>query len=315
MDNQEEYLISYVNLKLNLFKFQKDFLSEEDLENYYKFKHYGIPLCLPRGIKYFDYSNAIFFKVNKKKFTKFIFATDKIDYIGVQKYFRYGNEFAYNATLKKKYINKFNYYSKHIKTLKSEIKKIKDSKKQVCSMQIRNVPHFGHEAIFKNLLHKFNVLILNPIFGIKKKGDFSDLFISRALKYMEKKYKNIHFLPIYSNFHYGGPREAIHHLIMRESLGFENFYVGRDHAGAENLYHRDQAVKLVSYHKSKFKINIISSKGGFYCRNCNDYLVKDSCLNSNRVDISGSDFRSSLLKKKVYSHADPILQKKLFNYL
>ena len=36
-------------------------------------------------------------------------------------------------------------------------------------MQIRNVPHFGHEAVFKYLLTKFDFLILNPILGLKKK--------------------------------------------------------------------------------------------------------------------------------------------------
>ena len=47
-------------------------------------------------------------------------------------------------------------------------------------MQIRNVPHFGHEAVFKYLLSKFDFLILNPIFGLKKKNDFKDIFISKS---------------------------------------------------------------------------------------------------------------------------------------
>ena len=34
--------------------------------------------------------------------------------------------------------------------------------------------HFGHEAVFKFLLKKFDIVVLNPIFGIKKKNDFSD---------------------------------------------------------------------------------------------------------------------------------------------
>ena len=93
-------------------------------------------------------------------------------------------------------------------------------------MQIRNAPHFGHEVIFKYILKKFNILVLNPIFGIKKKNDFTDEIISKSLKFMEKKYKNVKFLPIWSSFHYAGPREAMHHLSMRENLGFDFFYIG-----------------------------------------------------------------------------------------
>ena len=65
-------------------------------------------------------------------------------------------------------------------------------------MQIRNAPHYGHEAVFNFILDRFDLLVLNPIFGIKKKNDFSDRFISKALKFMERKYKNIKFLPFFS---------------------------------------------------------------------------------------------------------------------
>ena len=34
--------------------------------------------------------------------------------------------------------------------------------------------------------------------------------------------------------HYCGPREALHHLNLREKFGFNVFTIGRDHAGAEN---------------------------------------------------------------------------------
>ena len=43
---------------------------------------------------------------------------------------------------------------------------------------------------------------------LKKKNDFSNLYISKALKFIKKKYKNVEFDPIWTNFHYAGPREA-----------------------------------------------------------------------------------------------------------
>ena len=35
--------------------------------------------------------------------------------------------------------------------------------------------------------------------------------------------QNVQFDPLWTNFHYAGPREAIHHLIMRQKLGLISF--------------------------------------------------------------------------------------------
>ena len=176
-------------------------------------------------------------------------------------------------------------------------------------MKIRNAPHFGHEAVFKHILNRFDLLILNPIFGIKKKKDFNDKVISKALSFMEKKYKKIKFLPIWSSFHYAGPREAMHHLSMRENLGFSFFYIGRDHAGAQNLYNANAATKSALRFQKKFKIKAFTSGGGYFCSQCNDYIVKGICNHNKLINISGTDFRSCLKKKSIYSHADKDLQK------
>ena len=95
-------------------------------------------------------------------------------------------------------------------------------------------------------------MVLNPIFGIKEKKDFSDKEITKALKYMEEKYPRIKFIPVWSNFHYAGPREAIHHMYLRENLKFDYFYVGRDHAGSQNIYKPNMATNLVK----KIKIDL-----------------------------------------------------------
>ena len=61
-------------------------------------------------------------------------------------------------------------------------------------MQIRNVPHYGHEAIFKYILSNFDILYLNPIYGIKKKNDFSNLYISKALKFIKKNIRMLNLI-------------------------------------------------------------------------------------------------------------------------
>lgn len=308
MIDQEEYLISFSNLKSGLFKNQDNFLNDKKLIKYYNNTHFGIPICLPNNIKYFDYSKANFFEIDKKYFSKKIFGTSNLNYIGNKKYFRYGSTFAYNVKIKKKYKPKVRFYMDNVKSIKSKILQLNKKKQKICAMQIRNVPHFGHEAVFKFILKEFDLLILNPIYGIKKKNDFSDRLISIALKYMEKKYKNIKFLPFFSNFHYAGPREAFHHMHIRENLGFENFYIGRDHAGAENNFKPLDAIKAVKKEKSKFKLNIFSSSGGYYCQKCSNYIIKGTCKHQKLKNISGTSFREYLFKKRLYPHADKQLQ-------
>ena len=44
---------------------------------------------------------------------------------------------------------------------------------------------------------------------------------------------------------YSGPREAVHHALLRQKLGFDMFIVGRDHAGAENAYKPNSAPKIL----------------------------------------------------------------------
>lgn len=309
MEDEEEYLISFVNLKAKLFNNQINFLNESELKKFYQNLSFGFPLCLPIGIKYFDYSNANFYKIDKKKFSIKIFKTNNINYIGNKKFFRYGNIFASNVFLKKKYYKLYQSYYRKLSKLKKNIKILNKKHKNTCAMQIRNAPHFGHEAVFKHLLDKFDLVVLNPIFGIKKKNDFSDQIISKSLKFMEKKYKRLKFLPIWSNFHYAGPREAVHHMIMRENLGFDYFYVGRDHAGAENLYNFDSSVNEVIKHKRKFNIRYSTSRGGYYCPKCRKYLIKNSCNHTKLENISGTEFRKFLKLKKKYKHADDNLQK------
>lgn len=172
MADEKEYLIAYANLKSKLFLHQKNFANPKILGKFYKNKYFGFPICLPINIKYFDYSEAKFFKIKKEVFAKKIFSTENIEYIGVKKFFRYGNKFAYNIKIKKKYEKLLRFYIKNILDIKKKIKIFKSKNKTICAMQIRNVPHFAHEAIFKFILQKFDIVILNPIYGIKKKTIF-----------------------------------------------------------------------------------------------------------------------------------------------
>ena len=74
-------------------------------------------------------------------------------------------------------------------------------------------------------------------------------------------------------------------IVDASAIRFKFFYVGRDHAGAENLYSDEAAIKLVKKNSSKFKIKSFISKGGFYCLKCKKYMIKGECEHKNLKNI------------------------------
>ncbi len=61
--------------------------------------------------------------------------------------------------------------------------------------------------------------------------------------------------------------------------------------------------------KKKFKISSVTSNGGYYCLKCEKYVIKGMCGHKFFLNISGTEFRSFLKKKIIYSHADVSLQR------
>ena len=112
---------------------------------------------------------------------------------------------------------------------------------------------------------------------------------------------------------YAGPQEAIHHANLRHSLGFNNFVVGRDHAGSENLYNPQQAFLYVKKLQRYLRINIERILGSYFCKKCNNVVIKNNCSHLSLVDISGTEFRNCLKNKKFFNYADYKLQKFIFS--
>jgi len=313
-DPQIRYLIDFANLKHGIIKYQNDFLNKIQLNEFIKNPYYGFPLILPVGIKFFNYKKKYIFKINKSEILDKIFKTNKKNYIGSKIFFQYGNTFACNVEIKKKYLNHINEINKINQGLINKVKFIK-KKSYVSSFQTRNIPHFGHEEIIKRLMKKNGKVIINPLVGMKKKDDFQNEILQKIFKNLlsNEEYKDkVYFKPLIANMHYAGPREAIHHINLREMVGFNRFTVGRDHAGAENNYHPLDAYNAIIKNKKKFKIDVFLHKGSYFCKDCKKIILKSDCNHKNFTEISGSQFRKNLLTKKYFKYARRSIQKYIY---
>ena len=76
---------------------------------------------------------------------------------------------------------------------------------------------------------------------------------------------------------YAGPREALHHSLIRQQLGFSKFIVGRDHAGSNNIYKPLDAINLINLYKSDLKIKVIRHQGSYYCIKCKKIIIQGEC--------------------------------------
>lgn len=307
-DPQTRYLIDFANLKHGIIKYQKNFINKDKLNKFFNNKFYGMPLLLPYGIKYFDYSNAIRFSVSKTDIRKKIFNIKKSNYVGMKIFFKYGDTFCYGAKIKKKYLKQVNFI---INFNKKIIKNIRNRKKiKKAAFQTRNIPHFGHEKIFEKILEISDLIVVNPLVGLKKRNDCTNFALKKSYSVLKRIYKDkLIYLPVIANMHYCGPREAIHHLNLREKLGFDIFTVGRDHAGAENVYHPQSAISLIKKNHKKFKIQVFTHGGAYFCKKCNKIILKGECYHQKSLkEISGSEFRQNIMLKKSYKFARKEIQ-------
>lgn len=315
-DNQR-YLIDYANISQGLIENQSQFVGYKKLREFGKKISMGIPLILPVGLKEFDYQQKNHnFNIEKEYIQKHIFNASNKNYIGLKLYLKYGNTFSSEATPKKKYLSLIKDIKKNNLLLINKIKRIKKAGNTVAAFQTRNIPHFGHEKIIKDLLSKFDYVIINPVIGPKKIGDAKSELLSLVYNFLGKEYydNKIIFHPLCANMFYAGPREAIHHALLRQKLGFSGFVIGRDHAGAENNYHPDAAKIQINRIKNKFTMEIVTQDAIYFDNFKNEIVVKKNKRSmKNTINISGTEFRKCLVNKRLYKYARSEIQKMLYD--
>jgi sulfate adenylyltransferase len=171
--------------------------------------------------------------------------------------------------------------------------------KSVVAFQTRNVPHTGHENLHKTVLGLIDGLYIQPIIGRKKPGDFKDELILRAYEALLDHYYvkgRVVFSILPTEMRYAGPREAIHHAIMRKNYGCTHLIIGRDHAGVGSFYHPEAAIEIFDRYQD-IGIEPITIRGDFfYCRVCEQIASDRTCPHpaEEHIPFSGTKIREMI---------------------
>jgi sulfate adenylyltransferase len=240
---------------------------------------------------------------NKKNVANPVYGTADVNHPGVNRLFKM-KEFLVGGVVEVFHMNENDEIQKfrmHPSETRSEI--VKRGWKTVVGFQTRNVPHVAHEMLQKAALNIYDGLFVNPLIGKKKIGDFTDNLIINAYKSLIMNYfpKNrVLFSTIHTTMRYAGPREAIHHAIMRKNFGCTHFIVGRDHAGVGNYYLPFAAQEIFNEYPD-LEITPVIFPSFYFCKKCMSYANEKTCPHGeeSKEELSGTMIRNMVNSGKM----------------
>ena len=170
--------------------------------------------------------------------------------------------------------------------------------KTIVAFQTRNPPHVAHEMLQKNAITTRDGVFVNPLIGKKKSGDFKDEIIIKAYETMIENYypqDKCQLATLHTEMKYAGPKEAIHHAIMRQNYGCTHIIIGRDHAGVGKFYDPFAAHKIFADYP-ELEIEPIFFPAFFYCKKCLTFTNPKVCPHDadSREQISGTKLREMI---------------------
>ncbi len=170
--------------------------------------------------------------------------------------------------------------------------------KTIVAFQTRNPPHVAHEMLQKTSITTRDGVFVNPLIGKKKSGDFKDDIIMKAYETMITHYypeNRCNLATLHTEMRYAGPKEAIHHAIMRQNYGCTHIIIGRDHAGVGSFYDPFAAHKIFDNY-TDLEITPIFFPAFFYCKKCLTFTNPKVCPHDveSREQISGTKMREMI---------------------
>jgi sulfate adenylyltransferase len=235
------------------------------------------------------------YSFDKLDVAKAIYNTTDINHPGVSKTIGMGNRLIGGTIELLARIPRSSLRNHRMNPLETRSEIQKKSWQNVVGFQTRNVPHIAHEMLQKAALNIYDGLFINPLIGKKKAGDFKDTVILETYEVLLENYypKNrILFATLHTEMRYGGPKETIHHAIMRKNFGCSHFIVGRDHAGVGEYYKPFASQEIFSDYPD-LGIEPIFFPAFYYCKKCISFANERTCPHGEeyRRELSGTRMR------------------------
>jgi len=182
------------------------------------------------------------------------------------------------------------------------------SDKDVVAFQCRNPVHRAHYELFTRALDAPNVdsggvVMVHPTCGPTQADDIDGTVRYKTYEVLKAETANPrviwNYLPY--SMHMAGPREAIHHMMIRKNYGCTHFIIGRDMAGSkssldgEDFYGAYEAQDFAQSKSAELGVKCVPSLNLVYTAE-EDYVTADYAKEKGLTiqTLSGTKFRKAL---------------------
>lgn len=240
------------------------------------------------------------FKRDKRREAIQIFKTEDEKHPGVEMLYRHGNYLIGGEVFLYEIFPKIVNEKYYLTPRECREKFFTLGWKRIVGFQTRNPIHRAHEYIIKCALEMADGLFIHPIVGETKSDDVPVEVRFECYESLIRNYfpsERVMLVANPSAMRYAGPKEAIHHAIIRKNYGCTHFIVGRDHAGVGNYYGPHDAQKIFDqFPQEKLGITPIFFENSFYCRKCEGMATDKTCSHEKEwhLLLSGTRVRELL---------------------
>jgi sulfate adenylyltransferase len=178
----------------------------------------------------------------------------------------------------------------------------------IVAFQCRNPVHRAHYELFTRALDAPNVgsdgvVLVHPTCGPTQPGDIPGTVRYKTYEVLKEETANPRtfwaYLPY--SMHMAGPREAIHHMMIRKNFGCTHFIIGRDMAGCkssidgEDFYGAYDAQEFALENGPKMGMNAVPSLNLVYTDEKGYCTAEEAkAENLDALNLSGTKFRKML---------------------
>ena len=189
--------------------------------------------------------------------------------------------------------------------------------KTIVAFQTRNIPHLAHEYLQRIGLEIADGLFIHPIIGERKPGDFPPKAIIEAYNWIIRNLypsNKVLLSFLWTWMRFAGPREALHHCLVRKNYGATHHIIGRLHASPAGYYPEYATHEyLRQFDINELGIQPLLLHGPFYCKKCRMIATESTCGHSDdfRVKISMTFIRKKLREGKIEEIPEEIIRREI----